>query len=73
MFNIHKKTETEKDKFILQKLIIRQTVIVSKHNFKLTCGACSKTFDIVGMYKCLYCGIWFCRRCAKIHFENNGE
>ena len=30
---------------------------------------CRKIIDVrVSAYKCLECGIWFCRKCAKRHF-----
>jgi len=35
--------------------------------FKLTCG-CSNRFDWWEMYRCIYCGVFYCKTCAKVHF-----
>lgn len=29
---------------------------------------CGNSYPLRSMYRCLYCGIWFCERCAEIHF-----
>lgn len=33
----------------------------------ITCP-CERRLALVSSYKCLYCGVWFCRRCAEEHF-----
>ena len=35
---------------------------------KVKCGKCHRALRIVSVYKCLYCGVWFCARCAEQHF-----
>jgi predicted RNA-binding Zn-ribbon protein involved in translation (DUF1610 family) len=39
-----------------------------KHN-KAICETCKREIDLASVYRCYYCGLYFCRRCAKIHFE----
>ena len=39
---------------------------------QVTCVCGNKIYLRVA-YKCLYCGIWFCRSCAKRHFGTNEE
>ena len=31
------------------------------------CG-CHKKVKLIYAYRCLYCGIWYCRDCAQEHF-----
>lgn len=33
----------------------------------VTCP-CKKRVSIFHAYQCLYCAIWFCKKCAKEHF-----
>jgi len=35
----------------------------------VTCGKCGAKLRLIYTYRCIYCGIWFCYRCAKEHFE----
>lgn len=34
---------------------------------------CERVVQIRFMYRCLYCGIWFCQQCAEIHFGKTRE
>lgn len=34
---------------------------------KIRCG-CHKLVNYLYMYRCLYCGIWYCKECAEEHF-----
>jgi len=34
---------------------------------KIRCG-CHKLVAWMHMYRCLYCGIWYCKDCAQLHF-----
>lgn len=33
----------------------------------IKCG-CHKQVKLIYAYRCLYCGIWYCRECAQEHF-----
>jgi len=33
----------------------------------ITCR-CGKKITLMHAYRCLYCGIWFCKDCAEDHF-----
>ena len=70
-FNIHKQTDSKEDQQKLERIIIGQTMRATRHDFKIWCGCCMKDISIVMAYRCLYCGIWFCRKCGKIHFGDN--
>jgi hypothetical protein len=34
----------------------------------VSCGSCGVRLYLVRAYRCLYCGVWFCRVCAQLHF-----
>jgi len=36
-------------------------------HLKIRCG-CNKLLKHIYMYRCLYCGIWYCKECAEEHF-----
>lgn len=40
---------------------------ISITKVKIRCG-CNRLVVWMHMYRCLYCGIWFCVDCAEIHF-----
>jgi len=42
----------------------------SASGFKIDCQ-CKKVVSINQMFKCLYCGIYFCQSCASEHFKKN--
>jgi len=33
----------------------------------IRCG-CNKLVKFIYMYRCLYCGVWYCKECAEQHF-----
>lgn len=33
----------------------------------ITCG-CGKDFGMRHLFRCLYCGCWFCQACGEVHF-----
>jgi len=48
-------------------ILLKQTREAMRTNtVTCTCGVNKKAFQ---MYKCFYCGLFFCRICAKEHFE----
>ena len=48
-------------------IIVRQTREAIRTN-KTTC-ICGVKKKIIYMYKCFYCGIHFCKKCAEEHFK----
>jgi hypothetical protein len=73
IFNIHKQTTSKEDKKKLIKIIRKQNRIVIKNSFKMTCGCCEKITPVEWLYKCFYCGVWFCHKCAEDHFSSEKE
>lgn len=37
-------------------------------NTKVTCQ-CGIIIPVIGSYRCWYCGVWLCERCAREHFN----
>ena len=70
-FDIHIKQITEPDKIILRQLIVHQNRKVYKNDFKIECVGCNKEKYISQLYRCFYCSLWFCTKCAKDHFGEN--
>ena len=35
---------------------------------KVSCARCEKRVSVFMLFKCLYCGLWFCKSCAERHF-----
>lgn len=34
----------------------------------ITCGGCGRRVRFRSLYRCYYCGVWFCEACAPGHF-----
>lgn len=50
------------------ELILDQERIETPMQFvKIRCG-CNKLIGWQYMFRCLYCGVWFCKSCAEEHF-----
>lgn len=39
---------------------------------RVTC-LCDRVILIRFMFRCLYCGLWFCQPCAEVHFGKTRE
>lgn len=44
----------------------------ANENRPLIC-MCGKQFLMQHMFRCLYCGEWFCKECAEAHFGQTQE
>ena len=53
---------------ILRKRVqVRKQIEQTRANGTVTCN-CGKHAHVREFYKCLYCGEWYCRKCAEAHF-----
>ncbi len=34
----------------------------------ITCKSCKNDFKLIALYRCWFCGSYFCRKCSKGHF-----
>lgn len=64
--------EQEKDARELENNVLQlQQIDFCKNNdflIDLICADCEEKFELDKMYKCLYCDIWYCTKCAETHF-----
>lgn len=51
----------------IQLILDQEKDEVPAKYIKIRCG-CNKFISWMFMYKCLYCGVWFCKDCAEQHF-----
>ena len=42
-------------------------------NKKITCRGCLRDFRLVHLYRCFFCGSYFCKACAANHFGSRGN
>ncbi len=54
------------------KIMYTQTKILVENKIqylKIPCAECKKETVLIYLYKCLYCGLFYCKKCAKKHFK----
>lgn len=56
---------------VLYKRQYQQLLAAGAMDVRVTCP-CGVTIAVAYAYKCLYCGLWFCRACAARHFSHSG-
>ncbi len=39
----------------------------------IACGKCQKLERITMLYKCRWCAVWYCHKCAAVHFGPDSE
>jgi len=35
---------------------------------RIKCAKCSDEYQLQSLYRCRFCGVWYCHRCADVHF-----
>jgi hypothetical protein len=50
-----------------KRALIRRQLDAVTGDSAIEC-ACKRYFPAARMYRCLYCGVWFCATCAEVHF-----
>ena len=69
MTSIHEKPQTAEDRQKILTIIAGQArEIYSVHEVLVTCGCCKRHVPLWVVYRCYYCGVYFCKKCAGIHF-----
>jgi predicted nucleic acid binding AN1-type Zn finger protein len=67
------------DAYLIQlRIELAAQVRVATRGTPTPCHECSNPVPLFLLYRCLYCGFWFCKRHAREHFEledftNGGE
>ncbi len=60
-----KATPAERDSSLCT---VRDQLYEFRRDGTVTCPDCGRSPIIREAYRCVYCGVWFCRTCAQIHF-----
>jgi len=56
---------SEKEKDLQKQQAYEASILTS--DVKLTCE-CGRSYNVLDMYKCLYCDIYRCKECSEVHF-----
>lgn len=49
--------------------IARMQIMDHRAGKPVACAKCKVEYrDIVSLYRCRYCGVWYCAKCADAHF-----
>lgn len=51
----------------LQLIVDQERIETPMQNVKIRCG-CNKLIGWQYMFRCLYCGVWYCKSCAEEHY-----
>ena len=65
--NYHKKPETEQDRKNIIDMNFKQSEESIKATEKITC-ICGNSYEPFFLFRCYFCGLWLCAKCAKEHF-----
>lgn len=66
--DVNESTRREHATVLVARMKLRdQTSQAIKCSGEIRCG-CGMLLPVHCLYKCLYCGCWFCRICAHKHF-----
>jgi len=66
--DVDKIPETEAEKYAIRGLLSGQCWEVLHDKTRVTCP-CGWQLRLTRAFKCFYCGLWFCGRCAERHFH----
>ena len=55
------------DEYRLKRVLTRRQIESVRLGEYVPCP-CGRKIDLSAAYKCLFCGVWFCRTCAERHF-----
>ena len=66
-FDIHSVPRTEAERWEVREVVKKQTWETVNDGTRVTCP-CGHELRVIYGYRCLYCGVIFCKTCAKVHF-----
>lgn len=67
--NIHEAPKSEAERLELLQLIAEQERQIQVGSM-VNCPGCRAAVDPRQGYRCYFCGLLFCRRCAGVHFSS---
>jgi len=57
---------------LMQALRMQRPQARAASSGTVTC-ICNKDVELMAAYRCLHCGIWFCRECGEEHFGPDAQ
>ncbi|MFW5497738.1 MULTISPECIES: hypothetical protein [unclassified Maridesulfovibrio] len=58
------------DERIQKRVILKKQLKAIEHGQKKApCAECGEEVRLIYLYRCRWCGLWFCPKCAEKHFE----
>ncbi len=60
---------TKEKRIVLSNQLKQWLLPVRNLGLKVTCGKCQRKVNFWYMFRCLYCGIFYCKECAEEHFK----
>lgn len=71
---IDREPETDDERAAKLRLIMDQTrELLPTEEIRVTCPCGFAVTVLTGGFKCFFCGIWLCRRCAARHFSRESR
>lgn len=40
---------------------------------RIACAKCKNCCHVMMLYRCRFCGVWYCAGCADVHFGRHGK
>ena len=61
------------DAYIPDQQVIQEQIRDAMNGDEVTCPPCNRDLPLHALFRCLYCGTWFCQSCAEKHFGKTRE
>jgi len=71
--SLHKKPKTQEELEQLRIAIQRQLKQAMEDPTYVDCATCNTPYPLWKLYRCYFCGLWFCDNCAAYHFGKKRE
>jgi len=66
--NVHQVPHNEVERLELLNMVALQARSVVDDKTTLLCACCGREVLLHNTFRCYFCGLYFCRRCAGLHF-----
>lgn len=58
------------DERIRKRVLLKNQLRAIEHGQRtVPCAECGNEVRLIYLYRCRWCGLWFCPKCAEKHFE----
>lgn len=70
--NVHEHPRNDTERLELLSMMAVQARAVVDDKTTLQCAGCGRQMLLHNTFRCYFCGLYFCRRCAGLHFGRVG-